>query len=166
MLFPGHIIWPISLSSVNLTDFPLEQQAVPNVLGPKRCQNKWTPQDASIIVSGGGLSQPSFACALFAAMPVYSARFSPLFTSKRSDFSVFVARSHLFRYTLCWMPHLTVLSGEISPEFFPISAIVSIYARSRSVFIVISSLFLGVVPFLLLARSSGPWSRGFIVQKW
>ena len=32
MLFTGRIIWPNSLSPVNLTDFPLEQQAVPNVL--------------------------------------------------------------------------------------------------------------------------------------
>ena len=32
MLFTGRIIWPNSLSPVNSTDFPLEQQAVPNVL--------------------------------------------------------------------------------------------------------------------------------------
>ena len=35
MLLTGHIIWPIFLSLVNLTDFPLEQEAVPNVLKPK-----------------------------------------------------------------------------------------------------------------------------------
>ena len=35
MLLTGCIIWPNSLSPVNLADIPLEQQAVPNVLGPK-----------------------------------------------------------------------------------------------------------------------------------
>ena len=40
MLLTGRIIWPNSQSPVNLTDFPLEQLAVPNVLGPKKL-SKW-----------------------------------------------------------------------------------------------------------------------------
>ena len=36
MPLTGHIIWPNFLIPINLTNFPLEQQAVPNVLGPKR----------------------------------------------------------------------------------------------------------------------------------
>ena len=35
MLLTSHIIWPNSLSPVNLTNFPLEQQAVPHVLKSK-----------------------------------------------------------------------------------------------------------------------------------
>ena len=40
MLLTGRIIWPNSQSPVNLTNFPLEQQAVPNVLGLKKNYQK------------------------------------------------------------------------------------------------------------------------------
>ena len=40
MLLTGRIIWPNSLSLVNLTNFPLEQLSVPNVLGPKKKLSK------------------------------------------------------------------------------------------------------------------------------
>ena len=59
MLLTGHIIWPNSLSPVNLTDFPLEQQTVPNVLGSKRVaktvellKTRWA---VMLMVGGPGL---------------------------------------------------------------------------------------------------------------
>ena len=42
VLLTGRIIWPISLSPVNSTNFPLEQQAVPNCTGAEKktdCMN-------------------------------------------------------------------------------------------------------------------------------
>ena len=40
LLFTGRIIWPNSLSLVNVTNFPQEQHPVLSVLGPKRGQNE------------------------------------------------------------------------------------------------------------------------------
>ena len=55
-LLTGRIIWPNSLSPVNLTDFPLEQQTVPNVLRPKRiAKTSELPQDTlTVALTVGG----------------------------------------------------------------------------------------------------------------
>ena len=63
MLLTGCIIWPISLSRVNWTNFQLEQQVVCYVLGPKRCQNEWTPQTHVALAIGGHVLLP-FHCAM------------------------------------------------------------------------------------------------------
>ena len=51
-----------------------------------------------LMVGGPGITPSLYAMDIPCS---FSTRFSPLFTRKRSDFSVFVARSRLFRYTLC-----------------------------------------------------------------
>ena len=156
-LLTGRIIWPNSLSPVNLTDFPLEQQTVPSVLSPKSIaktgellKTRWA---VMLTVGGPGLTSSLHAMDIPCSVsPHDSVLYSPvnvlIFLFLWRDLTYFVTLS-----AECWSPR--IIRRDFA-RIFPISSVVSIYARSHSVFTVISSLFLGVVPFLLLARSSGP----------
>ena len=89
MPFTGRIIWPNSLSPVNLTDFPLEQQAVPNVLRLKEsAKNEWTPQ-RHIALLMGRPGRISYHCAMD-VLDRFPSWFSPLYAQS----SFYLARSH------------------------------------------------------------------------
>ena len=88
MLFTGRIIWPSSLSPVNLTDFPLEQQAVPNVLRLKEsAKNERTPQRHVALLMGRP-GQISYHCTMD-VLDRFSSWFSPLY----AQFSFYPVRS-------------------------------------------------------------------------
>ena len=118
-LLTGRIIWLNSLSPVNLTDFPLEQHTVSNVLNPKSIaktgelhKTRWT-----VMLTVG---DPCLTPSLYAMdIPCsFSARFSPLFTSKHSDISVFRGEISLISLPSLLNAGFPTSSSEISPEFF------------------------------------------------
>ena len=110
-LLTGRIIWLNSLRPVNLTDFPLKQQTVPNTLNPKNIakmgelpKTRWA---VTLMVGGPGLTPSLYAMdILFVLFPHDSVPKSFIFAERShnsdhltSEFSKIITamvRSRLF----------------------------------------------------------------------